>query len=334
LHCIKRVMLHRYSIVVVFGCMLAGVNWWAQSLGSQSVRDLASASLAPTPQMQSNKRRELLEVLDRLVSYQHYYRSVYGHFTKILNRVGVVIPRGISENYEIQIVEATAERLVIEAISEENGKVTDQVSIDQNYQLKANFKLPPPRPEFLRTMALKHLRTLRESPQGQSMGEPGVYRGYFHYEVKRDSQELKVALASGIRPPVLGLQLELGPQDVAPHELDPVLSGGEESAEADQPVTGQKPTATLMGTLEEAYLAQKIFRAEVGRYAKSWNELSQITDFRFEEKNRFPAGKMPFAAEGEAPGTVSPAPQKREEPAPQSPYNFNGLEIEPVSGIE
>jgi hypothetical protein len=42
-----------------------------------------------------------------------------------------------------------------------------------------------------------------------------------------------------------------------------------------------------MSTVEEAYLAQHIFRAEVGRYAKDWAELSKIASFRFKDKEQY-----------------------------------------------
>jgi hypothetical protein len=41
-----------------------------------------------------------------------------------------------------------------------------------------------------------------------------------------------------------------------------------------------------MATLEEElYLAQKIFKGETGRYAKTWPELSRIASFAFEGKD-------------------------------------------------
>src|SRR5258708_5080962 len=49
-----------------------------------------------------------------------------------------------------------------------------------------------------------------------------------------------------------------------------------------------------MTTLEEAYLAQRIFRGEFGRYAKNWDELFKIANFRFEGKKDSPQEPAPF----------------------------------------
>jgi hypothetical protein len=90
---------------------------------------------------------------------------------------------------------------------------------------------------------------------------------------------------------VVGVQLELGPGVSVPSRLD---LGGEEWAALEEGRTGQKSHGNVMHALEQAYLAQQIFRGEVGRYAKSWGELSQIADFRFEGKDRINGSEVPF----------------------------------------
>jgi hypothetical protein len=331
-------MLRRYSFIPVFFCWLAGIAWWGQRVESSTPRagnTVAAAAESTAQPVQSSKRRELLELLDRIVVYEHYYRSVYGHFTKLLSRVGVSIPTSISDVYEIRVVEATSDRLMIQALSEVEGKTGDIITVSQDFQVHANFALPPPRPEYLRIHALKHLRTLRDAPSGQVIDESGVFRGFFSYEVKRDAQDRRSAIAVGIRPPVVGLQLEAGSQS------DSHLALFDEEGEHahSETMTGQRPVGNVMTTLEEAYLAQRIFRGEMGRYAKDWSELSRIAKFRFRDRERYPSEQVPFgdgstdlvldAAELLGPiRDLAGKPGASETPGPAS--GAPPLEIEPI----
>lgn len=284
-------MVHPYSVIVVFLCMLSGLNWWAHSLKWGQIRPAGVSELSTAGHAQSTKRRELLESLDRLVSYQHYYRSVYGQFTNVVARTGFAIPASVAEVYEIRVLEATSERLLVDAFSEVDGKVLDHASIDESYNLKSNFKIPQPRPEYLRLQAMKHLRILRESPHGQFSEEAGVFRGFFKYGVKDEND--RVVFAVGIRPPVLGIQLEMSPQNDAYAGIEPLLQSMDETqADLSASATGQKSGGQRMQPTE-THLAQKIFRAEMGRYARDWTELSRITGFQFDEKDRLPAGETP-----------------------------------------
>lgn len=288
-------MLRRYSFLILLTWMLSLLGWWTQSLkGSSEAHRRGVASLqasktdpeipieetpleASTGKSSVTHRRELIEALDRLVAYQHYYHSVYGHYTKMLHRIGFEIPSNVAGTYEIRVAEASVDHLLVTAFSEEGGRVSDRVSIDQGYRLQANFPVPPPRPEYLRARTQKHLRLLVEAPLGQVIEEEGVYRGYFEFGAQTDSENRRVVFAIGIRPPVLGLQLEMGSgssNEVAIEDLD--LDG------VDSRKTGQKAQGNIASEhSQEAFLAQQIFRGEVGRYAKTLKELSQITNFRF-----------------------------------------------------
>jgi hypothetical protein len=65
--------------------------------------------------------------------------------------------------------------------------------------------------------------------------------------------------------------------------------------ESREPRTGQINSRNpAMSGLEEAYLAQRIFRGEVGRYARNWEELSKVAAFRFEGREQWPGGSVPF----------------------------------------
>ena len=291
-------MGRRYSFIVVILLLLTGMSWWSAKLNYSARRAAGAGKNFQGPVALESQRRELLETLDRVVAYQHYYRSVYGHFTQLLGRVGFSVPRKIEEQYDIRVTEASRDRLVLTAISEFEGQTQDRVSVNQDFSLQANFPIPLPRPEYLRAQALKHLRLLGESMATQLPELQGVYRDYFRFEIRTNSESNRSISATGIRSPVLGQQLEWGGPSGGR-----TLAGGkggdaplldEEAELSAAPGTGQKATGNLMNTLEEAYLAQRIFHGEVGRYAKDWSELSKIAGFRFEEKERYGGKSVPF----------------------------------------
>ena len=98
-----------------------------------------------------------------------------------------------------------------------------------------------------------------------------VFKGFFKYLVKSDSKNEPVVLAQGLRPPVEGVRIELESSSTVDQNLPQFAA----------PRTGQHLSETVNSVDDEAYLAQMIFRGEMGRYARSWTELSQITHFRF-----------------------------------------------------
>src|SRR4051812_10899959 len=112
-----------FLVVVVFS--ISSLAWWTHRAEPSLTRVIASMSqpagfsdpdMDPTAMISS--RREALEVLDRIVSYERYYHSLYGHFTKFLNRIGLAVPKNVSDVYEIRIVEASERILVVSALSE------------------------------------------------------------------------------------------------------------------------------------------------------------------------------------------------------------------------
>lgn len=309
-------MLQRISFLFILSSLLAGLAFWSRHLEAVSapqgeVRAQVHRQSEQTLQLQSSRRREVVEVLDRVVAFQHYYRSVYGHFTKLLNRIGYTIPPGVLSAYDIRVAEASSERLLITAISEIDGRAADVISIDQDFEVRSNISLPMPRPEYLRAQALKHLRTLREAPAGQGAEEQGVYRGFFRFEVRKDSQDRRIAFAVGVRPPVVGLQLEQGegegdsalPMDFA------------EVPVSEAPATGQRSVGNVMSSMEEELLAQRIFLGEVGRYARTWSELTKIAHFKG-------AGR-----DEQEPETAEETDRK---PGSSAEISAQGLEIEPI----
>ena len=303
-------MFQRYSFFPIFLFLLAGLQWWAHRVESLTHVDpppiLAIPGVGPSKdtgkrvQIETSKRLDLVEALERIVAYEHYYRSVYGHFTKLVNRVGFKVPRTIGSLYDIRVVDATKDRLLVNAFSEVDGKTDDMLSIDQDYEVRANFTVPSPRAEYLRISALKHLRALYGAPKGQMSGEEGVFKDFFRYEVK-DEDDKRVAFAVGVRAPVQGMQLEISSNNSqAENAYLDILSEDPSNnfSELAPSLTGQWSQGNE-GTLEEAYLAQRIFRGETGRYAKNWLELSKITGFKFADKDRWGGDAVPFGDTGE-----------------------------------
>ncbi len=296
-------MLRRFLFIPFVCAWIGGLALWSdQSSSSQVPTTFSSATINPTSSKLSPtdlSRQELVELLDRVVGYEQYFRSVYGHYTKFLTRVGISIPRTVQDHYEIRVVEATPDHLLVSAVSEQNGRTIDLVSIDQDYRLRSNFQFPLVRPEYLKVHAIKHLRAIRSAPQPDAVDEMGVFRGYFSYTSELDSRGHRTARAEGIRAPVLGVRLELGAGDSGPKSpntvdaeavLERMITQGYEET-----LPGSLPNSVAaQATPEEVYLAQKIFKGELGRYARNWEELLMVADFQFEDKDLYGPGELPF----------------------------------------
>lgn len=257
--------------------LLGGLTWW-----SSHIEDSKKVRVSELPQGQElNRRLDLVEALDRVVTYEHYYHSVYGHFTKLLYRIGYSPPHHVSDYYDVRVAEASRDRLLVTAVSEEDGRGLEIISVDQDYQVHANFALPAPRADYLKVKAMKHLRALASLPKFQAVTEQGVFKEYFQYVTQGDSKGQKVVSALGIRAPVLGMRLELSDSDPGRFEASEHLSQ-----------FGQMSSLNSSNLGQEAYLAQKIYLGETGRYASSWLELSQMVHFQFEGRDQFGAEPM------------------------------------------
>lgn len=300
---ISRLMRRSYRFILICLVLISILKGWS-TIVPTSV-ELASQKAVPSPkhsQAAETARRDLLESLQRLVAHENYYRSVYGKFTPYLGRVGYSIPSKVAESYEIRVVEATEAKLLISAFEESDPKSFEQgdlVSIDQFYHLEANFSVPLPRVEFLKAQATKHLRLVRDAQPGRSVSEEGIYKDYFHYEIREDSKGKKVAVAIGMQPPVLGVELdsESGSEDsmnIGLTEAMPDEVMGESNLNLEESVPDSSVrkaeganvagAGATMSSSEEEYLAQQIFHGEVGRYARNWAELTKIANFNFDDK--------------------------------------------------
>lgn len=331
-------MIRRYTFLASFLLLLSVLTWWSRQIPSS-----ARAAVVPQAIPGIAQRRELLESLDRLVAYEHYYRTVYGRFTRLTHRLGYSLPANLHHHYEVRVVEATRERLRVVATSETEAQLPDVVSVDQDYRIHANFPLPEPRADFLQAMASKHLRALHAvGPASEMPGEIGLFKGFFSYEVRPDALGRKTAFALGVKAPVVGVELEFRGAEIEMHDN----RGGDLAGNGAE--TGQKPITNVMTTLEETYLAQRIFRGEVGRYARDWSELSKIAAFRFEDRESYgEAGQVPFGdahsvkeidvgdlqilASDEPEATERDSQEPMRNPSSHAEVKVEPLEIEPLS---
>ena len=339
-------MFRRYSFLVFFALILAVSGWWSKQLQSSASNSFGRQNYQQqtpklvgmnevrqnkteyaVPGVQNHFRLELLEFLDRVVAYQRYYHSIYGRFTKVLGRVGVVVPRKIAEVYEVRIVDANDAQLLIVAQSDSISGSADVVSIDQDYNLQLNFPIPKPRAEYLRNQAIKHIRFLKDEKNGRITEETGIFRGFFRYETRIDENYNKSVFAVGVRHPVSGVQLD-GAIDLAKQESSFEKFPADFATEVQ---TGQRSHGNVMTSVEEFHLAQRIFRGEMGRHAKNYSELAAIASFRFDEvekdQKRLPASDaLPMLEEVDA--ASFPLQQKAQNEVSQS---LEDLIIEPVS---
>lgn len=328
-------MLEKYSFVPIFTCLIGGVAWWSAQVGPSAQNGFGSVQPGDKRNVtQVAHRRELVEFLDRLVSYERYYHSVYGHYTKTIQKTGLLIPRSISASYDIRVTDATESRVLITAAAVgPSDSLADLASINQDYNFQSNFRLPPPRPSYLKAHAFKQLRLLKEAPVGQSVEEQGVYRGYFKFSVRVEEDDpsvpvkgslLRKVSARGVKPPVAGVFLELNNKSLTTTgaDLELELSLLAEPEELADVQTGQAADSLVAegNVEEEAKLAQRIFRGEIGRSAKSWSELSKIAHFNFEGKDK----------NGELLGSTDAQRKVQRATSSVLPRNEHGLEIESV----
>src|SRR4051794_28343220 len=103
-------MLQKYSFIPVFSCLLSGLALWSSRVQTTPTVDtsLYSKDKDSFVGVISN-RRVLIESLDRIVTYQYYYHSVYGRFTKLVHEIGFSLPRALTDLYDIKVVEASTE---------------------------------------------------------------------------------------------------------------------------------------------------------------------------------------------------------------------------------
>jgi hypothetical protein len=134
-------MLERYSFIPVFTCLLSGLAWWSNQVKTTDLA-LASPSLIQKEGSVVSRRQAILEALDQIVAHEAYYHALYGRYTKTLSRTGVTIPKTIAFQYDIRVLEASPERLLVSAAEISTGNSSDVITINQDYVVDSNFPLP------------------------------------------------------------------------------------------------------------------------------------------------------------------------------------------------
>lgn len=258
--------------------------------------------------LQQENRQMLVEALDRLVRYQHYFHDIHGRFTRDVARLSLParLASGdletLRRNYEISVIEVQPKRFLLLATGVKN---TDRVTVDESSRLNANFVVPPPTKAYLLEEAdrLLGLRALGLSPQ------EGIYSSYWQVAQAADGTDW---VAIGVRQPVLGERRELeGDRALASifaavSERVKTKMGGvttvfgekkpqtaeEAEAEAEAELAGPKPILfkdvllpqDVQEWLETARLAQHVHMRELGRYAKKWEQLDNVSNYHFTER--------------------------------------------------
>jgi hypothetical protein len=315
--------------------VISGISLWAHGLQTSVPFPLASAEgveLQTTQDPTRESRVSLLKILDRIASHEHYYHSVYGRYTRVLGQLGVEIPESVARIYEIEVQQANADRFLLTAFSEASGQAADLVTLDHLDRVRANFPIPEPDTDYLKAYAQKQLRNLLAERKHGRFRETGVFRGRFDYSIRHDSSGHEVAVAVGVRAPVLGLEIEqeAGHGTKLPDFPDS-LDALEREALAHTRTGQQRQSTDTLEALKEVYLAQKIFHGEVGRYADSWAELSKIAGFRFADQNqlRAEAARLPASQRQALLLDIEPIPEDA-----SSTSRSHSLVIEPIaSGV-
>lgn len=240
-------------------------------------------------------RQLLLEALDKLARYQHYFHQVNGRYTRDLARLSLPLQMAsgtteeLMREYEVSVLEVHPNRFLILAAGTKNS---DRVTIDESHRLNANFVLPPPSRAYLVEEADRLLRLRNEG------NEPGA--GLFSRYWKLAPEDGANWVAIGQRNPVLGekrgLQLRREVASIFSANSDQLRSrmgafSGELSAAAATVEPGKSAlykesldAKDATEWLQAAQLAQQVYRGEQGRYATRWEELDRVSSFHFGER--------------------------------------------------
>ncbi len=283
---------HLLSVAGFVFCLL----WTLPLLDSKS--DL---QLSQEWKEQQEARQMLIEALDRLVRYQHYFHDITGRYTRDLSRLSLPsrLASGDLEQlrraYEVSVIEVQPKRFLLLATGVKN---TDRVTIDESHHLSANFAVPPPTRAYLLEEAD---RVLGLRSQGIET-EEGLFSQYWQYAKGADDQSW---VAVGVRKPVVGERREFQGERALASIFQQVSERvkGSMGAEKDgpSPASAEEPDLSLdmprsgpfkeilapsdvEEWLETARLAQHVHQQEHGHYAKRWEQLDQVSDYHFVER--------------------------------------------------
>jgi hypothetical protein len=284
-----------FHLLTLSGFVLC-LTWLLPVISSQTTRGLSQAG-----NEQAVARQMLLEALDRLVRYQHYYYEIHGRFTRDLARLSLPgrLAGGdleeLQRSYEISVTELEPKRFLLLATGIHS---TDRVTVDESRRLNANFALPNPSRAYLLEEAD---RVLALRSQGAEPLE-GLYSAYWQVAPLGDGQGW---VAVGTKKPVAGERREYQGERVlasifaeVSERVKTKMTGKtskakpkeEESAEfeLDQPRVNlfkeQLSSTDVQEWLENARVAQHVHKREHGHFAKKWERLDGVSDYHFFER--------------------------------------------------
>lgn len=271
-------IFHLLSVTLLVLVSLLLLPRWGGKGVAQSTTELTE---------RQSMRQLLLEALDKIARYQKYYRELHGRYARDLSRLSLPLQLAsgtmeeLRRHYEISVLELQPNRFLVLATGTSG---TDRVTIDERHRLNANFVLPPPSRAYLVEEA-DRLLALRASG---GTPEEGLYLRYWKLNSSDD-----VFFAVGQRNPVLGERRELE-ADRSPATLFTAI--GERlkthfgAAKGGAPEKIVSPFKEMLEAhdvndwLTAARLAQHVYRREKGHYARKWEELDGVSDYRFAER--------------------------------------------------
>ncbi len=231
-----RFLIISFVILTLFG-------WSRESIFSSRSEDSSSGVSEPVP---VSPQLRLIEYLDRIV--QGEIASPGKARPRGLSSDLLLIPKELAEHYEVRLRRDAEglQRFEVRAIPRKNSLIKQVIAINESFEVKSNERVPDPRSTYLRLLAMKHLRKVRDAQPGAAPGpEESVFRGYFSYEARANSQGQRIAVAHGIRHPVMGAVLEIGTQEEDGREVEQLLS--ELMEQSDQPAS-RAPAASAQTT--------------------------------------------------------------------------------------
>ena len=250
-------------------------------------------------------RQMLMEALDRLVRYQHYFHDINGRYTRDLSRLSLP-PRLASGDleqlrrfYEISVIETQPKRFLLLATGVRN---TDRVTIDESHRLNANFAVPPPTRAYLLEEAD---RLLGLRAQGLDTQE-GVFSQY--WQISRGADELGW-VALGVRQPVMGERREFDGdralasifQEVS-ERVKSKMNGGPSPASTG-PATASPPDSKDSDQPGESLFKEVLAPTDVQEWLESARLGHDGEGLLWLAKNRF---QPRVGIEGEVVGTLVP----------------------------
>lgn len=269
--------------LVTVSCLVLSVLWLLPQAASKN-----PLLVGQEMQQQSERRQLLIEALDKMARYQKYYNEIHGRFTRDISRLAIPdqLAAGkrelLDRDYEISVLEVKPNRFILLATGTNSS---DRVTIDESHRLNANFVLPAPSRAYLFQEADRLLRLRAHGLPA----EGGVFARYWDFS----TDEALEWVAVGVRNPVLGLKrgMEGEGNSIFASVREQVQNRMGVEPARDPAALGVPPrfkenleSRDVNEWLNAAHLAQHVHLRERGRFARRWEELDSVSDYRFADR--------------------------------------------------